>query len=127
MGVGKRGEAPVPTGQGLEGLRYQMMPVEIDEPLMTEIASMTGGRYFRATDAQSLRNVFAEINRLEKTPVEQVVYRRFDEADCTPPPPGGGGVGAGGVGAGAVAGPGAPWGSSPPTSPPGPRPAGGPA
>ena len=84
IGVGKRGEAPVPTGQGLEGLRYQMMPVEIDEPLMTEIASMTGGRYFRATDAQSLRNVFAEINRLEKTPVEQVVYRRFDEAYRTP-------------------------------------------
>src|SRR5256886_7722078 len=65
VGVGKRGEAPVPTGQGLDGLRYEMMQVEIDEPLMTEIASMTGGRYFRATDAQSLRNIFAEINRLE--------------------------------------------------------------
>src|SRR6266568_2193021 len=84
IGVGKRGEAPVPTGQGLDGLRYEMMQVEIDEPLMTEIASMTGGRYFRATDAQSLRNIFAEINRLEKTPVEQVVYRRFDEEYRTP-------------------------------------------
>src|SRR5690242_17854228 len=84
IGVGTRGEAPVPTGQGLEGLRYEMMQVEIDEPLMTEIASMTGGRYFRATDAQSLRNVFAEINRLEKTAVEQVVYRRFDEEYRTP-------------------------------------------
>src|SRR2546429_5003338 len=84
VGVGKGGEAPVPTGQGLDGLRYEMMQVEIDEPLMTEIASMTGGRYFRATDAQSLRNVFAEINRLEKTPVEQVVYRRVDEAGRTP-------------------------------------------
>src|SRR5437899_7529538 len=84
IGVGTRGEAPVPTGQGLDGLRYEMLPVEIDEPLMTEIASMTGGRYFRATDAQSLRNIFAEINRLEKTPVEQVVYRRFDEEYRTP-------------------------------------------
>src|SRR5256885_184342 len=84
VGVGKRGEAPVPTGQGLDGLRYEMMQVEIDEPLMTEIASMTGGRYFRATDAQSLRNIFAEINRLEKTPVGQVVYRRFDEEYRTP-------------------------------------------
>src|SRR5438477_390559 len=84
IGGGKRGEAPVPTGQGLDGLRYEMMQVEIDEPLMTEIASMTGGRYFRATDAQSLRNIFAEINRLEKTPVEQVVYRRFDEEYRTP-------------------------------------------
>src|SRR2546421_5596315 len=84
IGVGTRGEAPVPTGQGLEGLRYQMMPVEIDEPLMTEIARMTGGRYFRATDTQSLRHVFDEINRLEKETVEQVVYRRL----------GGGGLGA---------------------------------
>ncbi|OLB05029.1 MAG: hypothetical protein AUH06_10860 [Gemmatimonadetes bacterium 13_2_20CM_69_27] len=84
IGVGTRGEAPVPTGQGLEGLRYQMMPVEIDEPLMTEIARMTGGRYFRATDTQSLRHVFDEINRLEKETVEQVVYRRFDEAYRVP-------------------------------------------
>src|SRR6266550_596720 len=84
IGVGRRGEAPVPTGQGLEGLRYQMMPVEIDEPLMTEIARMTGGRYFRATDTQSLRHVFDEINRLEKETVEQVVYRRFDEAYRVP-------------------------------------------
>src|SRR5207244_12735493 len=73
IGVGTRGEAPVPTGQGLEGLRYQMMPVEIDEPLMTEIARMTGGRYFRATDTQSLRHVFDEINRPAKETVQQVV------------------------------------------------------
>lgn len=84
IGVGTRGEAPVPTGQGLDGLRYQMMPVEIDEPLMTEIARMTGGRYFRATDTQSLRHVFEEINRLEKSTVEQVVYRRFEEAYRVP-------------------------------------------
>lgn len=84
IGVGTRGEAPVPTGQGIGGLRYQMMPVEIDEPLMTEIARMTGGRYFRATDTQSLRHVFDEINRLEKSTVEHVVYRRFDEAYRVP-------------------------------------------
>ncbi|HEU5261425.1 MAG TPA: VWA domain-containing protein [Gemmatimonadales bacterium] len=84
IGVGTRGQAPVPTGQGVDGLRYQMMPVEIDEPLMTEIARMTGGRYFRATDTQSLRHVFEEINRLEKTTVAQVVYRRFDEAYRVP-------------------------------------------
>lgn len=84
IGVGKRGEAPIPTGQGPEGLHYEMMPVEIDEPLMTEIASMTGGRYFRATDSESLRHVFEEINRLEKSTVEQTVYRRFDEAYRAP-------------------------------------------
>ena len=84
IGVGTRGQAPVPMGQGLEGLRYQMMPVEIDEPLLTEIASMSGGRYFRATDTESLRHIFEEINRLEKSSVEQVVYRRFDEAFRAP-------------------------------------------
>lgn len=80
IGVGTQGEAPVPTGQTGQGLRYQMLPVEIDEALLTEVATSTGGRYFRATDSESLRHIFAEINRLEKTTVEHVVYRRFDEA-----------------------------------------------
>ncbi len=84
IGVGTRGEAPVPTGQGVDGLRYQNLPVEIDEPLLTDVARATGGRYFRATDSESLRHVFEEINRLEKTTVEQVVYRRFDEAYRVP-------------------------------------------
>jgi len=85
IGVGTRGQAPMPTEYGADGqLRYEMRPVEIDEPLMTEIASMTGGRYYRATDTESLRHVFEEINRLEKTTVEQVVYRRFDEAYRVP-------------------------------------------
>jgi Ca-activated chloride channel homolog len=80
IGVGTQGEAPVPTGQSGQGLRYQMLPVEIDEPLLTEVATMTGGRYFRATDSESLRHIFSEINRLEKTIVQHVVYRRYDEA-----------------------------------------------
>jgi Ca-activated chloride channel homolog len=80
IGVGTRGEAPVPTGVGPEGLRYQSLPVEIDEALLTEIATMTGGRYFRATDTQSLKHIFGEINRLEKSTVQRVIYRRFDEA-----------------------------------------------
>ena len=70
----------MPTGQSGQGLRYQMLPVEIDEPLLTEVATMTGGRYFRATDSESLRHIFSEINRLEKTTVQHVIYRRFDEA-----------------------------------------------
>jgi Ca-activated chloride channel family protein len=80
IGVGTEGEAPVPTGQGLQGLRYQTMPVRIDEELLREMAAKTGGRYFRATDAASLREIFAEIDRLEKTLVERVVYLRRDEA-----------------------------------------------
>ncbi len=85
IGIGTRGQAPMPTEYGADGqLRYEMRPVEIDEQLLTEIASMTGGRYYRATDTQSLRHIFEEINRLEKTEVEQVVYRRFDEAYRVP-------------------------------------------
>jgi Ca-activated chloride channel family protein len=80
IGVGTEGEAPVPTGQGLQGLRYQMMPVKIDEALLRDVAAKTGGRYFRAQDAASLERVFAEIDRLEKTLVERVIYRRQDEA-----------------------------------------------
>jgi Ca-activated chloride channel family protein len=80
IGVGTRGEAQVPTGVGPEGMRYQSLPVEIDEPLLTEIATMTGGRYFRATDTQSLKHIFGEIDRLEKSTVQRVIYRRFDEA-----------------------------------------------
>jgi Ca-activated chloride channel family protein len=80
IGVGTQGEAPVPTGQGPLGLRYETMPVKIDEQLLSEIARNTGGRYFRATDAASLSNIFAEINRLEKTPVQHLIYRRYEEA-----------------------------------------------
>lgn len=80
IGVGTRGEAPVPTGQGLQGLRYQNLPVEIDEALLTDVARMTGGRYFRATDRTSLRNIFHEIDRLEKSTVQHEVYRRVDES-----------------------------------------------
>jgi len=80
IGVGTEGEAPVPTGVGPEGLRYESLPVEIDERLLSDMAAMTGGRYFRATDSESLKQIFAEINRLETTTVQQVVYRRFDEA-----------------------------------------------
>ena len=80
IGVGTQGEAPVPTGQGPLGLRYETMPVKIDEALLSEVARNTGGRYFRATDAASLSNIFGEINRLERTPVQHLVYRRYEEA-----------------------------------------------
>ena len=77
IGVGTRGQAPVPMGQGLEGLRYQMMPVEIDEPLLTEIASTSGGRYFRATDTESLRHIFDERTpRLLPAYLERVARHR---------------------------------------------------
>jgi Ca-activated chloride channel family protein len=79
VGVGTEGEARTPTGRGLKGFQYEMLPVQIDEPLLQEIASRTGGRYFRAKDAESLARIFQQVDQLEKTPVEVVRYARRDE------------------------------------------------
>jgi Ca-activated chloride channel family protein len=80
IGVGTQGEARIPTGRGLSGFRYEMLPVEIDEVLLKEIASKTGGRYFRATDSQSLSRILQQINQLERTQVEARQYRAADES-----------------------------------------------
>lgn len=80
IGVGTIGEAPIPTGRGLGGFRYELLPVRLDEPLLREIASRTGGRYFRATDSEALSRIFRQIDQLEKTPVQVTRYTRQDEA-----------------------------------------------
>ncbi|MGH7527583.1 MAG: VWA domain-containing protein [Gemmatimonadales bacterium] len=79
VGVGTIGEAPIPTGRGLGGFRYEMLPVRIDEPLLREIAHKTGGRYFRAKDTEALSRIFRQIDELEKTPVHVTRYTRYDE------------------------------------------------
>jgi Ca-activated chloride channel family protein len=60
-------------------LRYQMMPVRLDEPLLRDVAESTGGRYFRATDGAALTRIFEQIDALEKAPVEVTRYRNVDE------------------------------------------------
>lgn len=79
IGVGTEGMAPVPVGRGVFGLRYENRPVEIDDALLTEIATRTGGRYFRARDAEALQRITEEIDRLERTPVRTRVYVRYAE------------------------------------------------
>ncbi|MEP7226199.1 MAG: VWA domain-containing protein [Gemmatimonadales bacterium] len=79
IGVGTIGEAPIPTGRGLGGFRYEMLPVRIDEPLLQEIAQKTGGRYFRAKDSEALSRIFRQIDTLEKTPIQVTRYTRYDE------------------------------------------------
>ena len=71
--------APVPVGRGLFGLRYENRPVRIDEPLLTDVARSTGGRYFRARDAAALERIAEEIDRLERTPVRTRTYVRYSE------------------------------------------------
>jgi Ca-activated chloride channel family protein len=81
VGVGTEGEAPMPIGRGTQGrLRYQTLPVRIDEALLEDIAELTGGRYFRATDPEALNRIFQQIDRLEKTPVVVTRYTRYNEA-----------------------------------------------
>ncbi len=80
IGVGTIGEAPIPTGRGVGGYRYEMLPVRIDEPLMREISQQTGAQYFRATDAEALSRVFSTIDELEKTPIQITRYANSDEA-----------------------------------------------
>lgn len=78
IGVGTMGEAPYPFDTPF-GRRYQMMPVEIDEQTLTQIAKSTGGKYFRATNNKRLNDIYAEIDKMEKTRVEITSYRQAKE------------------------------------------------
>ena len=78
VGVGTIGEAPYPV-QTPFGIRYQMIPVELDEKVMGQIAEMTDGKYFRATDNKKLRAIYQEIDKLERTRIEVRSYRRYTE------------------------------------------------
>ena len=79
IGVGSEGMASVPVGRGLFGLRYENRPVKIDEPLLTEIATTTGGRYFRARDAEALQSIYGQIDALERSTVEARSFIRYTE------------------------------------------------
>jgi Ca-activated chloride channel family protein len=85
IGVGAAGRVPVPwpTVDPLTGRRVVqrvLMNVPVDEPLMRQLAARTGGRFYKATDRESLERVFQEIDRLEKTPLKVKRYVRYREA-----------------------------------------------
>ncbi len=79
VGVGKEGEALYPVDHPLFGKRYVPMPVRIDEKMLKEIARITHGRYFRATDRETLQQIFQEIDQLEKTKIEVKQFTRYQE------------------------------------------------
>ena len=83
IGVGAQGMAPYPV-QTPFGLRYQNMPVEIDEPILKDIAQKTGGRYFRATDNDKLVQVYNEIDKLEKSKIDVKQFTRKEEKYLAP-------------------------------------------
>ena len=78
IGVGTIGVAPYPV-QTPFGTQYQNMPVEIDEDLLGKIAAQTGGQYFRATDNRTLKSIYEQIDKLEKTKIEVTQFRRHKE------------------------------------------------
>ncbi|HEX9165095.1 MAG TPA: VWA domain-containing protein [Gemmatimonadales bacterium] len=80
IGVGTEGEARVPTGRGLSGLRYETVQVRIDEELLRDIADRTGGRYFRATDGAALERIFRQIDTMERTAQSEDLYGNREEA-----------------------------------------------
>ena len=78
IGVGSLGKAPYPV-QTPWGIQLQNMPVEIDEDILTQIADMTGGKYFRATDNKKLEQIYSEIDQLEKSKIEVKHFSKKDE------------------------------------------------
>jgi len=80
IGLGTNGNALSPVALNANGtFRYANVPVEIDEPLLKQIAKTTGGLYFRAKNNRALKAIYAEIDKLEKTDVEELKFTRYEE------------------------------------------------
>jgi len=80
IGVGTNGTALSPVALNNNGsFVYDNVPVEIDEDLLKEIAEVTGGKYFRATNNKKLKDIYDEIDKLEKTEVEEFKYTNYEE------------------------------------------------
>ncbi len=78
IGVGTEGEAPYPFPTAF-GIQYQNIKVDIDEPTLKQISATTGAQYFRATDNSSLRNIYDEIDKLEKTKIQVQEFSKKQE------------------------------------------------
>ena len=80
IGLGTNGNARAPVALNPNGsFRFGMTKVEIDEELLKNVANKTGGLYFRATDNKKLEEIYNEINKLEKTEVEEIKYSDSEE------------------------------------------------
>ncbi|MSU21985.1 MAG: VWA domain-containing protein [Pedosphaera sp.] len=79
IGVGTHGTAPMPQSDAFGRKGYVQVPVDIDEETLGEIAKRTGGKYYRADKSSTLRDIYADIDRLEKTEIEVKKYQRYRE------------------------------------------------
>jgi Ca-activated chloride channel family protein len=82
LGIGTRGTAPYPVDDPVFGRRYQNVEVNIDEEMLTQVANQTGGQYYRATDLQELIAIYDEIDQLEQSEIEEIIY--IDREDLYP-------------------------------------------
>ena len=79
VGIGMHGQAPMPARDMFGRKVYQMVPVDIDEDTLQKIAEKTGGRYYRADNAEKFRQIYAEIDKLEKTEATINKYTEYKE------------------------------------------------
>ena len=79
IGAGTKGYVPFPARDFFGRKVYQNRLIEIDEGMLQEVAEITGGRYFRATDTESLRDIYKEIDALEKIKIEELGYKEYKE------------------------------------------------
>lgn len=80
IGIGASGETHTPVSRRSDGTYvFGLARVEMDEELMREIATMTGGQYYRATSEQELAQIYAQIDQLEKSEIEITSYKRYGE------------------------------------------------
>jgi Ca-activated chloride channel family protein len=77
--MGRPGQVPFPVNDPLFGRTTRLIESEIDEDTLQRIAEMTNAIYFRATDTSGLRQIYEEINRMEKSEVELEVFTRYKE------------------------------------------------
>ncbi|MFP4369528.1 MAG: vWA domain-containing protein [Candidatus Kapaibacterium sp.] len=79
IGVGTKGQAPYPVKDRFGRTRIAQIEVNIDEPILENIADQTGGKYFRATNKKALESIFQDIDRLEKTKIDVAFFTRYTE------------------------------------------------
>jgi len=79
IGIGSMGRASSPVSRVNDEYIFDLIPVRIDTELLKEIAALTGGKYYRSTNSESLQEIYEEIDALEKTEVEVTTIERFSE------------------------------------------------
>ncbi len=77
IGAGTTGIVPFPVTDEFGNKHYEQAQFDLDEDTLKKIADMTGGEYFRAADTESLRHIYARIDRLEKTKIEEKGYKQY--------------------------------------------------